>query len=350
MNAAFIKGMDVSFLDEIEEAGGLFYENGEPRDCLDILKANGVNSIRLRIWNEPPHTFCNLERTIPLAKRIKAKGFHFLLDFHYSDLWADPGKQFKPKAWEALDVEGLKSAVYEYTEQVMTALKEADALPDMVQIGNEITPGMLWPAGKVDGEYDTDEQWETFASLVKAGIDAAKTVHPEVNLMIHIDRGGDHAASVKFYDRFEALGVAFDTIGLSFYPWWHCTLEDLRANLHGLAARYGKEIVVVETAYPWTTEKKEGLEFIVNADSPLNAVYPATVEGQAGYLRDFMQIVADTPNGLGVGFHWWEPCWIPAKEDWSVGHPNNWSNLTLFDFQGNKLQSIEVLRQEGGQR
>lgn len=344
MSQAFIQGMDVSFLDEIEAAGGAFYEDGAAADCLDILKANGVNSIRLRIWNEPPRTFCNLERTIPIARRIKQKGFHFLLDFHYSDMWADPGKQFKPKAWESLDLEGLRQAVYDYTKQVMTALREANALPDMVQIGNEITPGMLWPAGKVDAEFDTDVQWEAFASLVKAGIRAAKEVHPGVNIMIHIDRGGDNASSVKFYDRFAALGVEFDMIGLSYYPWWHGTLEDLRANLNDLATRYGKEIVVVETAYPWTTEPADGLAFIVTADTPLQTPYPATVEGQAAYLREFLEIIRDVPSGLGAGFHWWEPCWTPAKEDWSVGHSNNWSNLTLFDFKGNKLKSIEVLK------
>jgi len=346
MKPAFIQGMDVSFLDEIEAAGGSFRDGGDASDCLDILKANGVNSIRLRIWNEPPRAFCNLEHTIGVAKRIKEKGFHFLLDFHYSDLWADPGKQFKPKAWETLDLGSLRRAVYDYTEQVLTVLKEAGAAPDMVQIGNEITPGMLWPTGKVDGEFDTDAQWEAFASLVKAGIDAAKAVDPNVDIMIHIDRGGDNASSVKFYDRFAALGVDFDTIGLSFYPWWHGTLDDLAANMNDLALRYGKPIVVVETAYPWTTEAVDGLEFIVTADTPLQTPHPATADGQAAYLREFVQAIRSVPNGLGAGFHWWEPCWIPAKDDWSVGHANNWSNLTLFDFQGNKLKSIEVLLEE----
>jgi len=348
MSQAFIHGMDVSFLDEIEAAGGAFYEDGSAADCLDILQANGVNSIRLRIWNEPPRNFCNLERTIPMARRIKEKGLHFLLDFHYSDMWADPGKQFKPKAWESLDPDGLRQAVYDYTKQVMTALSDANALPDMVQIGNEITPGMLWPTGKVDAEFDTDEQWETFASLVKAGIRAAKEVHPDVNVMIHIDRGGDNGASVAFYDRFAALGVAFDTIGLSYYPWWHGMLEDLRVNLHDLAARYGKAIVVVETAYPWTTEPASGQSFIVQADTPLQTSHPATVEGQAAYLRELLALIRSVPQGLGAGFHWWEPCWIPAKDDWSVGHANNWSNLTLFDFRGNKLRSLEVLKQPPG--
>ncbi|WP_199615203.1 glycoside hydrolase family 53 protein [Paenibacillus alkalitolerans] len=343
---AFFKGMDVSFLDEIEQtSGAVFSDGGGQADCLEIMKRNGVNSIRLRIWNEPPRMFCNLDRTVAMAKRIKAHGFHFLLDFHYSDMWADPGKQNKPRAWENLGFEELKDAVYKYTGQVMTALKEADAQPDMVQIGNEITPGMLWNDGKVDGEFDTDGQWGKLSALVKSGIEAAKAVHPDVNIMIHIDRGGDNASSVKFYDQFERLGVDFDTIGLSFYPWWHGTLEDLRMNLADLAIRYGKDIIVVETAYPWTIEPKEGLGFIVAAEDQLHAGYPATVEGQANYLRDFIAVVQETPEGRGIGFHWWEPCWVPAKEDWSVGHANNWSNLTLFDFEGRKLKSLEALKE-----
>ena len=347
MNSLFLKGMDVSFLDEIEQAGGKFYEAGEPGDCLEILKRNGVNSIRLRIWNDPVGGYCNLERTVHMAKRIKAQGLHFLLDFHYSDQWADPANQVKPKAWAQLSFEELKDAVRSYTEEVLLALKKVDALPDMVQVGNEITPGMLWDEGKVTGEeYDTDQQWTQFSDLVQAGIAGVRAVSSEINLMIHIDRGGDHAASRKFFDRFEELGVSFDTIGLSFYPWWHGTLEDLRLNLEDLAQRYGKEIVVVETAYPWTIEAEEGSVFIVKEEEQLHQGYPATVEGQATYLRDFIKVIQQTPGGKGVGFHYWEPCWIPSKQEWSVGHPNNWSNLTLFDFEGHVLDSIRVLKDE----
>lgn len=169
---------------------------------LHILKDNGVNSIRLRIWNEPPGGFCNLERTLLMAKRIKEAGLSFLLDFHYSDKWADPANQWKPKAWEDLDFTGLKSAVYKYTSEVLTALQNQGTMPDMVQIGNEITPGMLWGEGKVDGDCDTTEQWEQFAALVQAGISGAKSVDSSLSIMIHIDRGGDNQASRIFYDRF----------------------------------------------------------------------------------------------------------------------------------------------------
>jgi arabinogalactan endo-1,4-beta-galactosidase len=344
VKAAFINGMDMSFLDEIESFGGNFSENGNKEDALIIMKRNGVNAIRLRIWNNPAGGFCNLERTIQIAKRIKDLDLHFLLDFHYSDKWADPANQWKPKAWESLSFEELCQAVHDYTAEVLQTLKREGGFPDMVQIGNEITPGMLWDTGKVTDEHDTDEQWEKFTQLVKSGITAAKSVDPNLNIMIHIDRGGDVKESVRFFERFRKHEVEFDTIGLSFYPWWHGTLDDLRENLNTLAQTFGKPINVVETAYPWTIDKSDGRSFIVEKEEQLHSGYPATVDGQAQYLRDFISVIQETQEGLGVGFYWWEPAWIPSKEEWSVGHANNWSNLTLFDFEGGKLASMEILK------
>ncbi|PZD95778.1 antitoxin [Paenibacillus sambharensis] len=338
----FINGMDVSFLDEIEQGGGTFSDQGAQEDCMVIMKNNGVNSIRLRIWNEPAGGYCNLERTLLMARRIKDLGLHFLLDFHYSDKWADPGQQSKPAAWAELGYNELKAAVYQYTREVLEALQAQGTLPDMVQVGNEITPGMLWDDGKVDGdEYNNDAQWERFSGLVKSGINACKDVDAAINVMVHIDRGGDNASSIAFYDRFEQLGVRFDTIGLSFYPWWHGTLEDLKHNLNDLAERYGKEVIVVETAYPWTLDKTAGHTFVMEKEELLHEGYPATPEGQTKYLRDFITIVKETAGGLGAGFYWWEPSWIPCKQEWSVGHENNWSNLTMFDFEGRKLPSLK---------
>lgn len=344
MSSRFLQGMDISFVDEIEAGGGSYREDGNQKDILDIMKDSGVNSIRLRIWNEPEGGTCNLERTLAMAQRIKDKGFHFLLDFHYSDKWADPANQWKPRAWEGLDFKGLCEAVYDYTREVLEALGEQGTLPDMVQVGNEITPGMLWDDGRVDGEFDTDEQWEKFTSLVKSGTAAVRETNPSIEIMIHIDRGGDWTSTQKFLERFERHLVQYDVIGQSFYPWWHGTLEDLRGNLEATAKRFGKPIVVVETAYPWTLSEGEGRTFIVNNEEQLHQGYPATVEGQAHYLRDFISLIEQTPDDLGYGFYWWEPAWIPSQEQWSVGHPNNWANLTLFDFDGNKLSSMDELK------
>jgi arabinogalactan endo-1,4-beta-galactosidase len=347
MKTAFLKGMDISFLDEIETEGGAFYENGKEKDMFDIMKDNGVNSIRLRIWNEPPHGYCNLERTKMLAKRIKARGLHFLLDFHYSDIWADPGKQFKPKAWEQLSFPELADAVKGYTKQVMAELKEQGTLPDMVQIGNEITNGMLWNEGKVSEEFDTDAQWRNFADLIQAGIQGVKEVlddSDQVAIMIHIDRGGDNKSSRYFFDRLAQLGVDYDIIGQSYYPWWHGTLEQLTDNLNDLAKRYKKEIVVAETAYPWTLTPPDDKGLICGTDEQVYTGYPATVEGQTNFLDKVMRIIKETPDELGIGVYYWEPCWIPSKPEWSVGHSNSWGNLCLFDYQGNKLASLDIFK------
>ncbi|OWA34580.1 antitoxin [Saccharibacillus sp. O16] len=342
-----IYGMDVSFLDEIEHGGGRYYdEAGQERDLLELLKEKGVNAVRLRIWNDPVGGFCNLERTIPIAKRIKEQGMTFLLDFHYSDKWADPANQWKPAAWETLRGAALEQAVYDYTTEVLTALAKVEALPDMVQVGNEITPGMLWDEGRVGGEeFDTDAQWEAFARLVKKGIQAVRAASPDIRIMIHIDRGGDNASSRKFFDRFQQLGVEFDVIGQSFYPWWHGTLDDLRHNLNDLATRYGKPINVVETAYPWTLEEPEGYHWVMNGREELLPLpeYPPSPEGQQQYLEDIIAIVQELPGGLGEGFYYWEPAWIPSQSEWSVGHPNNWANLTMFDFEGKLLPSFAAL-------
>lgn len=342
--------MDISFLDEIESEGSVFYEKGVPADMFDILGNSGVNSIRLRLWNDPDAGYVSLERTKLMAKRIKLAGMHFLLDFHYSDYWADPQKQTKPKAWAELPFPELAVSVREFTKTVIQELKEQGTLPDMVQIGNEITPGMLWDEGRVSPEpFDTDGQWRNLTDLVKAGIDGVKAaLDPEdqVEIMIHIDRGGDNASSRTFFDRFQQLGVQFDVIGQSFYPWWHGTLEQLEDNMSDLALRYGKDIVVVETAYPWTLSSERDLEFILKNEDQLHEGYPATVDGQAGYLKALLEVIRRTPNGHGRGVHYWEPCWIPSKEQWSVGHPNNWTNLTLFDFSGNKLGSLDVFKEQ----
>jgi len=342
----FIKGMDLSFVDEVEAAGGAYCDGGMRRDPVALMADLGMNAVRLRIWNDPPGGFCNLERTLVMARRIKERGLHFLLDFHYSDRWADPSNQWKPRAWEGLDAAGLREAVRRYTADVLSALAMQGTAPDMVQIGNEVTPGMLWPDGRVDGEYDTDAQWRAFAGLLQAGASAVRAVCPDARIMVHIDRGGDWEATRKFFGKMEELGVDYDVIGQSFYTWWHGTLDDLRRNLALTAETFGKPIVVVETAYPWTLEKPDDTGCILEREDQLAPGYPASAPGQSAYLRDFMRIVRETPNGLGAGFYWWEPAWIPAKAMWSVGHHNNWANLTLFDYEGRRLETWDVLRED----
>ncbi|BAS27050.1 antitoxin [Limnochorda pilosa] len=338
----FIKGADVSFLDQIERLGGAYFDEGVRRDGLEILRDRGINLIRLRIWNDPPNGFNNLPRTVVIARRIKEADMSFLLDFHYSDFWADPGKQNRPAVWQNLDFEELRQAVYEYSRDVVQTLAQAGAAPDIVQVGNEITQGLLWDDGRVGGAFDTDLQWERLAQLVQAGIagvyDGVGTSERPL-IMIHIDRGGDNPGARWFFDRLLGQGVAFDLIGLSFYPWWHGTLDALRENLADLAQRYQKGIVVVETAYPWTLEEADREPNIVRRSDQLLAGYPASPEGQADFVRDLLEIVRSVPEGRGKGVVYWEPGYISVPPFGA----SPWENLTLFDFDGNSLPALEVL-------
>jgi beta-galactosidase len=240
-------GADISFLPELEARGVKFSDKGNQKDVLKILKDHGFNYIRLRIFKDPQKDsgyspgkgFCDLTHTKEMAKRIKEAGLKFLLDFHYSDYWADPGKQFKPKAWEGKNFQQLQDSVYNYTKLVMLALKNQGTPPDMVQVGNEINHGMIWPEGHV-------RSFDSLAQLVYVGIQAVREVTPDAAVMIHIALGGQNDESHFFLDNLLNRKVPFDVIGLSYYPKWHGTLADLKYNINNLAVTYQKDIIVVE--------------------------------------------------------------------------------------------------------
>lgn len=243
-------GADISFLPELEARGMKFSDNGVEKDAIQILKDHGLNYVRLRIFNDPARDsgyspgkgFCDLANTKKMAKRVKDAGMKLLLDFHYSDYWADPGKQYKPAAWRNLSFEELKKAVYDYTKDVVQQLKDQGTTPDMVQIGNEINHGIVWPEGNV-------ANFDGLAQLVNAGTAATKAVDPNITMMLHVALGGQNDESVFFIDNMIARGVYFDVIGESYYPKWHGTLEDLEANLDDLARRYNKDVIVVEYSH-----------------------------------------------------------------------------------------------------
>ncbi|MBL7720696.1 MAG: glycosyl hydrolase 53 family protein [Chitinophagaceae bacterium] len=243
-------GADISFLPELEARGMKFSDNGMEKDAIRILKDHGFNYVRLRVFNDPARDsgyspgkgFCDLENTKKMAKRVKAAGMKLLLDFHYSDYWADPGKQYKPAAWRNLSFEELKKAVYDYTKNVMRQLKEQGTTPDMVQVGNEINHGIIWPEGNVSN-------FDGLAQLVNAGTKAVKDIDPSVIMMLHVALGGQNDESVFFIDNMKARGVHFDVIGESYYPKWHGTLEDLETNLEDLSRRYDKDVIVVEYSH-----------------------------------------------------------------------------------------------------
>jgi arabinogalactan endo-1,4-beta-galactosidase len=245
-----ILGADISFLPELESRGIKFSDNGVQDDAIDILKKHGFNYIRLRIFNDPAAPkgyspgkgFCDLEHTKAMAKRIKAAGMKFLLDFHYSDTWADPGKQFKPSAWADEDFTALKKSIYDFTVKTMQELKEQGTTPDMVQVGNEINHGMIWPEGAINN-------LDTLAQFLYSGITAVKAVSPHTSIMLHIALGGQNAESRFWLDAMEARKVPFDVIGLSYYPKWHGTLTDLKNNMDDLAKRYPQQVMVAEYTY-----------------------------------------------------------------------------------------------------
>jgi beta-galactosidase len=240
-------GADISFLPQLEERGMKFSDKGIEKDAVQILKENGFNYIRLRLFVNPEHDsgysrkkgFCDLKNTIAMAKRIKAAGMKFLLDFHYSDTWADPEKQFKPNAWKGQNFDQLKNTVFTYSRDVIKAMKEAGVTPDMTQIGNEINHGMIWPEGHINN-------LDSLAQLIYAGIQGVKAVDPSITIMIHIALGGQNEESKFFFDNMIMRGVPFDVIGLSYYPRWHNTLAELEYNMDDLARRYNKDVIVVE--------------------------------------------------------------------------------------------------------
>lgn len=336
----FIKGVDVSTLLEIEDNGGIFKENGNPREALEIFKDHGINYIRLRVWHIPNSGYCNLEKTLTMASRIKNLGLKFLLDIHYSDTWADPAHQTKPAAWQTLSFQELKDSVYLYTYNLITILKNHGTLPDIVQIGNEITCGMLWNDGRVCDQFNTPQQWAQLGELISEGIRGVNeglATGDSTKIMIHIDRGGDNAGSQWFFDHLFAENVNVDIIGLSYYPWWQGTLSDLELNVNDLAQRYDKEIIIVETAYPWTLDWFDNTHNLVGEPGQLLPGYPATVEGQTNFLHDLFNLVMDIPGNKGIGLFYWAPEWISVP---SLGSP--WENVTLFDFSGELLSSISV--------
>ncbi len=316
--ADYAVGADLSFLKQAEDRGTVFKDDNVGKPGLQIFKDHGYNWIRLRVFHTPAQLPNNLEYTVALAKAAKQLGYKFLLDFHYSDTWADPGKQFIPKAWENLTHEAMVEALRNYTRDTIVAFREAGAFPDMVQIGNEITNGMLWPDAKLP------QNWDHFADFIKAGIagvEAGKGDRPRPRIMIHIDKGGDRVATQRFFDKLNSYQVNYDVIGQSYYPWWHGTLLDLRENLAFMAKTYQKDIIVVEAAYNWTPGNYR--------DKP--APFPETPEGQKEFWEEVNGIVMATPDCRGIGLFWWEP---------AVGGGRG--GRGFFDREGNALPVITV--------
>ncbi|GIP43414.1 arabinogalactan endo-beta-1,4-galactanase [Paenibacillus sp. J45TS6] len=372
MTRLFVKGADISMLKEVEDFGGRYYLGEEQKDLFEILQIKGLNTVRLRLWVNPydeegkPYMggTNDLETTIELAKRAKAHGMQFMLDFHYSDFWADPKKQDKPKAWQSYTGDRLEEEVYRYTREVLEVCRLCDVMPDLVQIGNETTNGMLWPEGKTPNYVPEKQSFEeteaaewgksydSLAAFLKAGVRAAREAGP-MKIILHLDAGGQNVLYRTWFDEMSKRNVDYDIIGLSYYPIWHGGLEDLQFNLEDISARFNKEVLVVETAYGHTTESLSGADIFTEEMSKI-AGYPPTVEGQGQFLQDLMETVRKVPDGKGLGIVYWEPAWLPVKgTSWAslagmkYGNDvsemgNHWANQGLFDFEGKALASLDV--------
>ena len=334
----FIKGVDATMLTAVERQGGTFSSSGQRADALAILRSKGVNAIRLRLFVDPSGQdalVCNLAYVLPLAQRVKGAGMQFLLDLHYSDSWADPGKQTKPRAWTSLGWTALQARVRDYTREAVSELTAAGASPDYVQIGNEINGGMLWPEGKTADA----EGWKRFAELVRAGTEGARSgLGPGARVrFIH------HIATPKnvvwHLENFLANGGEIDLIGISWYPVDQGSFPDFRANLLEIANRYHKDIVIAETAYPWTTRNFDAHNNVLKASNPAAGMPSYTPQGQAEFMEKLLSSLRAVPGGHGLGFFWWEATWLPSAP---IGSPTD--NTNLFDEKGAALPALDALR------
>ncbi len=332
-----IRGADVSSLKKSEDKGGVYKNSsGTSGDALTILHSAGMNYVRLKVWVDPADGYNNKTQVLAMAKRVKALGMGLLIDFHYSDSWADPGKQNKPAAWTGYPLAQLDSAVYNHTYDVLNSLKAQGTTADMVQVGNEINAGILWSEGST-------ANWSNLAGLLGQGAKAAKDVSSSTKVALHLAKGGDDAGARTFFDNAVADGVPFDLIGLSYYGYWHGPLSDLQTTLDDLSARYGKSVFVAETAYPFTLANNDSLTNNIATGSQLVAGYPATQAGQAANFRDVLNVVEAVPNNRGLGAFYWEPTWTAvAGNGWDPTDPASgdaWENQAMFDY-GNLPTSV----------
>lgn len=375
----FLMGVDVTSLIAVEKSGGIFYDaRGKKCDLLELLKDGGANSVRLRVWNDPYDEkgatygggIGDLNNAIEIGKRATKAGMKVLIDFHYSDFWADPNKQTAPKAWQNFSLQQKSEAIKTFTTESLQKLKDAGVNVTMVQVGNEINNGMC---GEI---YD-----EQVFTLVKAGADAVRSFDKNIQIVVHYT----DPLSVDYLDYkaslLEKYQVDYDVLATSYYPYWHGDVKKLTMVLRKVANLYQKKVMVAETSYPFTDLDGDGYGNVVSHQSANQEFnYPFTVEGQAIAVRDVIEAVAKV-KGAGIGVFYWEPAWIPAKkydpsaanadeilaynrdcwEKYGSGWASSaatgydkevkskynggtWDNQAFFDFDGNVLESVNVFK------
>jgi arabinogalactan endo-1,4-beta-galactosidase len=321
-----IRGADLSFVPEIEEAGTKFYNaNGSEEDILSQLSNAGCNLVRVRLWHSPSNNHSGLSEVAALCQRVKQKGMKVMLDIHYSDTWADPGKQETPTAWKNLSLNTLTDSVYNYTSVVLSLIR-----PEYVQIGNEINSGFLWDQGKISNEA-------AFVQLLKAGVKASRDVVPNTRIILHF---AGMTGSEWFFGMLKTNNVDYDVMALSYYPIWHgkdIALVD--STMYRLVNLTTKEVMIVETSYPFTLEWNDYTTNIIGANHQILPDFPATETGQLAYMKQIKGMVKRAYKG--IGFVYWGGEWVAFKGSTSTDG-SSWENQALFDFNNKGLPVMEA--------
>lgn len=364
----FIMGMDVSSVLAEEASGVIYYdENGEETDLFQILADSGINYIRVRVWVDPydaeGHGYGggnnDAEAAAEIGKRAAAYGMKLAVDFHYSDFWADPGKQYAPKAWETMTAEEKGQAIYDYTIESLTSISSAGARIGMVQIGNEINHGMA-------GEKEP----KAVLALLQQASGAVREFDrdKDIKIVVHYTNPEDSESLLGQVKTLADAGLDYDVLGISYYSYWHGTMEHMQEVVRQIADEYGKQTCIMETAYPYTLEDGDGFANSVGSKD-LTESYAATVQGQADNVRDVMA-AASSAGALGVFY--WEGAWVPIGPDtqanrvrwemygsgWASSYSAEydpadagkyyggcaWDNQAMFDHEGRKLPSLDVFR------
>lgn len=368
------KGIDASTYFDTLAHGGKFFDGGLQIDPLDAFARSGVDRMRIRVWNDPRDENgasynaggCDTENFLRLGKLAQSKGFKVSLDMHYSDFWADPKKQEPPKAWKNFSLAQVKRAMRDFTLKTLLAAKESGLDLEMIQVGNEITNGMLWPFGKIEGDSSRGESrdYGALADLLKVGISACREIFPRAQIVLHLEQSGQKALYAQWFSHMRSAGVDYDAIGMSYYPFWHGPLEALWENVDECARSFGKKIVIAEWSYAFSLEgyalpggKSARMSAGENSPVPLLLPFPPTPRGQADFTRAFLRGARE--HGVECVFYW-EPLWLPCGGEtrWAseagleyIGESgksteNEWANQCLFDYDGAALPAFKTYCEE----
>ncbi len=337
-----VRGADISFTLQEEAAGTVLYGPDGAAPIESVLAASGATHVRLRVWVDPVPGTSDLSSALELARRAAGRGLGVVLALHYSDTWADHSHQQVPAAWAGQSLPELARTVRRYTADVVAAFADQGTPVDIVQVGNEIDHGLLWPVGRLE-----TEGWDVVAGLVRAAAAGARegggTARPEV--MVHLAAGGDAEGVSDFMTRLADRGVEVDVIGLSYYPWWSGSLAQLGRTLALLAERFDRDLLVAETAHPWTLEDGDDEPNAVTSagELPDGLDHPPTPTGQASWFEALRDVLSGVPDGHGAGFLVWEPGWLPGVEA-ANGVGSAYDNTTSFDRSGRALPALAALR------